>query len=222
MDRIDGWSEEDWFACWAEQLKQAGFIHNYLVGKEVEPLTLFKRLDRVTDKKKVKILDSVTYKCDVLVYWTAKAKDIFFQEFSVEDPKRTYFWAHKVDNSDLWCSPAEIKAPPGYGGMNTSDASFTILHKWVYDKFGIMINKVYNKPTQVIKYPKTHIVKGKKVPHPQRGMFKRFKNPDPYLWMMTFCPERYLYTDKKLEPRRISTFDPITLEQFLASKAVAV
>lgn len=216
MDRIEvPLTEEQWFLEWCIELVQAGYIYKVLFDKEVMPLTLFERLNRTGTKKK--ILDSVTYKCDVLIYWNLKAAGIFYTPFSVDVKKTTHFWGHATDDGK-YLSPVEVKAPPGYGNRNSSDQSFSVLQKWVYAKFGIMINKTYNYPISVIKYPKKHIVNKKKVNHPKANMFKRFKNPEPYLWMMTFTPDRYLYTDKTLVPKTISKWDPITLEQFLASK----
>ena len=218
MKRIDNYTQEQWFLEWCNDLIKAGYIKKIIHGREVEPLqvydgfkliknwtkTVFAGTKREKQKKMSKtitLLSDVTYKPDVIIMWADKARDIFFTPLEPIE-KSTYFWAQ---NNGYWISPVEVKAPPGSGNKNSSDLSFRILQKWVYEKLGIFVNKCFNYPMAHIKDKKTKV-------------FKRYKNPEPYLWMMTFTPERYFYTDKNMDAKKISNWDPISLEQFLASK----
>lgn len=209
MKAIHAYTQEEWFIAWCNELIAAGYIKKILAGDEIEPLQVYggySMTHTITGESKTitkKILAPVRYKPDVIIFWEPKAKSIFYN--LIGEWKSCYFYAAISDlNTDLIITPVDVKAPPGSTKMNTSDSSFRILQKWIFHELGIFINKSVNWPGGVIKN--------------KDKSFKRFKNPEPYLWMMTFTPERYLYTNVKMEPKIISKWDPISLEQFLASK----
>lgn len=203
MKKLNNPTQEDLFDLWCDDMLEAGFLLKVLKASDlVNPMVLFdglfhdvpvEHIDKngnITEKiKKVTLLSRITYKPDRILYWAPKAKDIFYND--LKTPREAYFFAQTNPTTGEVFSCAEIKAPPGYGGANTSDASFRVKQKWVYEKLGIFVNKVYNKPNSA------------------------GKNSKLYLWPATFTPARYFYMDKKPELRKISAFVPITLEEFL-------
>ena len=220
MERLDNPTQEELFLLWCEDAIKAGYIKKVITdstpikvypGLKASKITkklVYKGTKREKIKETIKskiILESVTYKPDAIVIWTEKAKNVLFTVINSATGtlnwRTTYFYAQKNAITKEYISSVEVKAPPGYGGANSSDLSFRILQKWIYDSRGIFINKVRNSPNSVIKDKKTK-------------KFKRFKNPEPYLWMTTFTPERYFYTDKTLKDRTISYWKPRTLKEF--------
>ena len=220
MERIKNLTQEQWFLQWCNDLMQAGYIKKVTFpdkGLEIYPKVkasytetkiLYKGTKRERTKTIIKyktIFESVTYKPDAIITWADKSLNIFFTVYGAETVesipmKNTYFYAQISKKGD-YISPAEVKAPPGYGSKNSSDASFRILQKVLYHKFKIIVNKVYNYPNAFIKN--------------KDKTFKRFKNPEPYLWASTFTPQRYLFTDKTLEPRKISNWQVRTLKEYI-------
>jgi hypothetical protein len=96
-----------------------------------------------------------------------------------------------LDDSFGHVSYVEIKAPPGYGGRHNSDAAFAVKQKWLWDQDSIYINKTYNYPNKTV------------------------KDVSPYLWLKTFTPSRYLFTDKLTKKRIISNWKPRSLQEFI-------
>ena len=214
-------TQEELFLLWCYDAIEAGYIKEIRIPKkgfEVYPAIkvsyiieklLYKGTKREETKRTIKyktLLQAVTYKPDAIIVWTNKAMHVLFTPYGLATMeglplKDTYFYASQDRNTKEWISPAEIKSPPGSGGKNTSDASFRILQKVLWHKFHIFVNKVYNYPNSVIKDKKTK-------------RFKRFKNPEPYLWMSTFTPTRFFMTDKLTKRRTISNWKAITIKEF--------
>jgi len=153
--------------------------------------------------KEVTLLNAVTYKPDRVIYWTDKAKGIFFS--TLKEYTDTYFIGQK--NGDKYFSAVDVKAPPGYGNMHSSDASFAVKQKMAFLVAGIFVNKVVNYPNSLTKANKKGV--------------RRFKQTKPYLWVRTFTPIRYFFTDKLTKQRTISNWAPITVKEFLKQKKKA-
>ena len=197
---------EDWFDVWLDQLKAEGYITNYYRADELSPIVLSTPVKQdwlVPMKTKVKtvtrsIMDGCVYTPDRIIMWSDKAMGVFITQ-SIELSEKTYFnscrmTVHLKDGTPVrgLLSLCEVKAPPGYGGRNTSDAGFRVKQKWVFDQFGHIVDKVYLWPLSVK------------------------KNNDPYLFPATFTPDRYLLTDKTLEPRKISKWEARSLTDFVS------
>lgn len=198
-------SQEDWFVFWLTELKEAGYIEEWFDQNDIEPFvvteptyyTTFtdKVLYKGTARERIKrtnkvvtLLKGNTYTPDFRIVWTPKAEHVFFTELNTieyTEPIRTYFLAEDL------VSYIDVKAPPGYGSTNCSDVSFAINRNVLYRDIGVYINKVYNMPNKKVKVIK------------------------PYLWLSTFTPQRFFWTDKLTKERSISNFTPRSLEEFL-------
>tara|TARA_R110000851_G_scaffold160786_1_gene304093 strand:+ start:16040 stop:16696 length:657 start_codon:yes stop_codon:yes gene_type:complete len=213
MNLLSNPTQEELFDLWCEDLIEAGFIRKVLKTKDIPPFILLKekyffsehkrikyagtkREIEVTDRKKHVIEKGTLYTPDRMIIWEPEAEGIFYRNLEERREKKEGMDCHFYSVTD-WGSEVthvDVKAPPGYGGMNSSDASFSVKSKLVYEKHSIKIAKVYNSPNKVV------------------------KNVKPYLWLDTFTPSRYYFTDKTGKPRKISNWKPRTLEAFLAEK----
>lgn len=212
MEILDNPSQEEFFDLWCEELIKEGYIKKVLKQEEIPfSIVLFDGLKqtariRMTNRTQT-LLEPVTYKPDRVILWEDKSRGIFFTP--LEEYRECYFVGQYIPMYDgCWMSPAEVKAPPGYGGGNSSDVSFAVKQKWVYAKAKIFVNKVFNYPNALVKMTKKGKLTGK----------RKYKRPDPYLWMMTFTPTRYFYTDRKFDTRIISKWPARTLQEFLKTK----
>lgn len=204
MVLLDNPTQEELFDLWCEELIKAGYIESVLTTKELDAIVLFEGFkQKITIEKQLKtkiktiikedtLLHPATYTPDRLVFWTPKAKDIFFR--TLNSRNTSYFIGHYDELQLKYYSAIEVKAPPGYGGSHTSDAAFAVKQKWLWSLTNIYVNKVYLAPN------------------------KKVKTGDIYLWLSTFTPERYFYTDKATKPRTFSKWVPRTLAEFIEAK----
>ena len=206
MKKLDNPSQEELFELWVDELIKEGYILSY--DSDPIPFTLFDE----HKKEGVKLLSSTQYKPDGRIIWADKAKDIFFTtEKTPKKYKNIYFLAERYTETtpgimkkrnSFYSSYLDVKSPPGSGKKNSSDASFIPKRTWMWDKFKIHVNKVYNYPNAFVKNKDKSI--------------KRLKAPRPYLWAQTFTPTRYLWTDKLTKERTINKWTVRTLEEFLS------
>jgi hypothetical protein len=206
-------SMETWFLFWLTELKQAGYIEEFKVGKEVPYFSitlpaissiktskvLYKgtKRERVQESVKTKtILNGSTYKPDAFIVWSDKSLGLFHTPFKIDDisvhNNPTPFFSHAAKDKSgslKYFSYTDVKSP--YSGKNCSDSTFPINRKIVFEKYNIFINKTVLMPNK-----------------------KKFV-PSKYLFSATFTPERYFYTDKGLKPRKISNFKAIKLAIYL-------
>lgn len=214
MKKLDNPTQEELFDLWCDELVEAGFIKKVQKQNEAKTFTLGqetycirtskKVLYKGTSRERIKVTTSkitiipeVTYTPDRVIFWTDKAYYLFFKnttDYIASEEEIPYvFLADCImyDGNPVYVSYVDVKAPPGYGGRNNSDVSLSIKSKWVWNEYGTYINKVYNYPN------------------------KKVKNVNPYLWLKTFTPLRYFYTDKLTKRRTISNWKPRTLKEFL-------
>lgn len=206
MTPLDNPSQEDWFDIWAKVLIDNGYISKILKASEMEPMPLFeglfkeisytkvlykgtKREQIKTYTKKITILEPIKYTPDRFIIWAEKAQNLLFTDLESYNNEGPYFIAKNYKGK--YISLIEIKAPAGYGGRNTSDASFRVKQKWLYEKY-----KLYTQ--KIMLYPNS----------------KKSVNPRNYLWLSTFTPGRYLFTDKLTKNRTISNWDPVLFKTF--------
>lgn len=205
MKKFKNPTQEFLFHLWIEEMVKAGFILQYEAN--LTPFVLFEG----RKEEGITILNPTQYTPDGRIIWAYKAKGIFFITIDeIEDFKHVYFIAEEYDEIEsksegtvetYYSSYLDVKSPPGSGGRNSSDASFIPKRSWMWDKFGIHINKVYN-------YPNDFVKKGGK-------RTTRMKPTRLYLWAHTFTPKRYLWTDMLTKMRSISKWKVVTLKEYL-------
>ena len=205
MDKLKNPTLEDWFDVWCEELIDTGYIQQVIKTEDLPKMVLSDKVyveeeyEKVLYKgtkresiqkrtrKKVR-LEGITYRPDRLIIWAPKAKGLFHIPIEEDSVDNSLFLSHK--KGDLVYTPIEVKAPPGYGGRNTSDASFAVKQKWVWAVHKILVQKVYLYPLK----------SGKKI--------------KDYLWLNTFTPTRYLWTDGLTTKRTISKWKVVTFEEY--------
>jgi hypothetical protein len=134
------------------------------------------------------LLQPHEYQADFKIVWDLKARYLFFDLIeSPNDPRKSAFISNS--NNFTYFSVVDVK-----GNYNTNDAwrRFSIEQKWVYERYKIYVQKVIVVPTS----------KGK----PKNAIFPS-----------TFTPVKYLSTEKKKDPRKLS-YSPLTLNQYLTKK----
>ena len=211
--KVERWvkalSQEGFTDLWLSDCKLRGYVRDYYEQEDSYTWTIMedqyeyykefrtvfkgtKREEVREEIKKHKIFARVEYTPDRTITWEDKAHGVFFK--TLEDISNgkyldCYFIAHKTSNVHV--SYIDTKAPPTARAMNCSDASFRIKSKWLWEKYKIVINKVYNYPT------------GKKF------------SPGKYLYIKTFTPFRFLLTDTGQSMRGINKWNAITIDDYV-------
>jgi len=203
-------TQEQLFNLWAEDALLKGFIlgiyeqeDNYTWNVQ-EPIYIDYEVNRViykgkknertvTDKKRYKILDGTKYTADRQIIWHEKAHGVFFK--TLEDISNglyldCYFVAHEINN--VFVSYLDVKAPPSPKIQNCSDVSFRLKSKIIFEKYRILINKVYLLPTG------------------------KYSSTKKYLFLHTYFPYRYFLTDKLTGYRKLDKYKEVfTIDKYL-------
>ena len=207
-------SLNNWFAMWAEEAKKAGYIHEWWDENDIEPYklqgeiywvthsvrTIYKGTRREQEKHethKETVFEASTYTPDFKILWTEKARGVLFETATnlVADNKRKdsvfFLSVRKEDGYSM--SVVDVKSPPGSGGKNCSDASFRVNSKWLFQKFNEVVNKTYLMPNKKVSKHNAH----------------------RYLFLFSWTPNRFLYTDKTLVKKSIKNWLPRSVSEFL-------
>tara|TARA_R110000772_G_scaffold182375_2_gene293632 strand:+ start:2773 stop:3468 length:696 start_codon:yes stop_codon:yes gene_type:complete len=219
MQLLDNTTQEEWFDMWCEPLIELGYIDEVVTHPNVPTFELFPGLSKPYGKVKNVILSSTAYTPDRIIKWNNKSMGIFFTPFvRYEDWDKCYFKPQYTTPSVLpsefesgkgfYYSLIEVKGPTGNQKAYGSDFKFT--QKWLWANTQQYVQKVMLAPAK---------------------LFKQEKSWLPYLWSMTFTPERFLYSDKlatnknKSIPYRtipnkkgVPLWEVRTLEEFLKTK----
>jgi hypothetical protein len=163
-------SDEEIYASWFfEELKAKGYITKIIY--QPEPFTLFDgaEFDWIKDiptkkdplRKEFKtstMLSPAIYTPDILVFWSHKAKNLFY---SIDEPQSStckLFIAHYVTGnliSDIPYSYIEVK--PVFDDNNMT-REVVIKHKWVYQRYGAYVNMfIRNKVMPKLFTPEKYI-----------------------------------------------------------------
>ena len=131
--------EESFFNIYLEELKENGYVIDYEYQPESFILNETVKFDIIVHKKTKDVLQSKTllqgreYTSDFKIYWSDKAKNIFFQNLNDIHNKRPLFIAQ--DNITY----LDIK---GKFNVNSSWAIFEANRKSVYEKYGVFVEKI--------------------------------------------------------------------------------
>jgi hypothetical protein len=185
-------SDGEWYFSWyLDDLMDAGYVDDWEYESETFTLATPSKLPwKKQLKTKVKdmemsFLGKCTYNPDFKIFWTEKAKGVFYHNLGDEitDPKTLPYFAAQDNISRI-----EIK--PHHDFQNKT-AQAVIKIKWLF-QLGTYVQLV-------IPVPK--VSKGGKVT-PANGLFNS-----------TFIPRRFAYTNNNMTPRKIN-FKHITLKQW--------
>ncbi len=127
--------EEFWFEEWLKEAKNIGLVSDY--SRDVESLVLSEKTTypvEVKLKTKTKIVEKHllhphTYKPDFFVKFT-KLLDKFHHKLILSN-RRSSDYLLLIDIKGMFT-----------GRRNSSNYTFPLNQKWVYDKYGIYINKI--------------------------------------------------------------------------------
>ena len=171
-------AEELHFSWWLDELGSAGIISGYRYEPKTyelcEKKTFMKRVQMKTKVKFVEktILQSHTYTPDFTIFWNTIK--------------------HNLLKSIAKVSTVDVKG--GYS-RNYNDTAFPLNQKWMYDKFGIYVEKVVSGSSTYKNSKKELVIK--------KGLFAK-----------TFTPKRYLLTDVSKIRRKIK-FNVVLLEDYI-------
>ncbi len=190
--------EERYFYWWAQELIRFDIITYFRYqpkGFKLFKGTTITYKHKTVRKRKIQTVDLLKgheYTADFLIYWNPKVRDILFFPWNEEGNysfKKYPFIANYSKAKDCYFSVIDVK-----GTYNQNDAwrRFSIDQKWVFQNFGVFVQKIITHPA-INK-------KGKLIP--ANALFPN-----------TFIPERFLLTDKDMTSRKIK-YKHITLQQF--------
>lgn len=146
--------EEIYFAFWCDELLEHGYLKKWMRNRKTYTLTeglnhhwvketVLKTKIKVEDKVQKLLLDSC-YTPDFVLYWTAKAKNVFFQSLTGHHNQITApFIAKKTkDAPATWKSVVEVK--PDFDRFNMTRA-FVMNQKFMWYKWKIFVSLVEYK-----------------------------------------------------------------------------
>lgn len=167
--------EECEFVMWLDEAKQAGLIIGYLYHPKTFNLADAVKIEAETGTHR---LSNVEYTPDFIVYLKdhKRFNELFKHGLKIYNGVNQGPLAH-VDNVQVW---VDVKGIPGFKkgqSANSSLATYPIKAAWVYQKYGIFINKVIARD-MTVKDKETKIVKVTK-----RGFFSKTFVPEKCAWM---------------------------------------
>lgn len=179
MIRLDNVTQEDWFAIWLDELIVKGYVHSYKRNTDISPFPItsevkvpyLKELKTKTKELTYKLLNGSSYTPDFRIKWNEQAIGKYVDRIYAENGHPSYFLCDTMRK----ISYVDVKSP--VPGLNSSDVSFSLNRKVIFEKYGIFINKAVLAAVSKKKPTKLH------------------------LYHMCGAPERYFYTDKTMVPR---------------------
>lgn len=179
-------SKEEWyFSLWLDELDQRGLIEY----SKYHPKS-FVLSDRVSlpfqRKLKTKIINEEAflfggheYQADWIIYWSSKLRNILFSDFHAQQrsPKDYPFIANWSEKRGSFFSVIDVK---GTYSQNDAYRRFSTDQKWVWQKYGIYVQKIITMPTN------------KEKPRPAGALF-----------LKTFMPVRATLTDIKAIDKKL-------------------
>lgn len=198
---------------WFDDAIHRGYIHKVLLQEDsltwniMEKQTVKQTFEEVLYKgrknerikvveKDFKLFDGIKYTPDRTILWDKSAHGIFYR--TLDDVSKNlfpnaYFIAY--EHAGLILSWLDVKAPPSGGKIrNCSDVSFGLKSKLLWERAGIYVCKVYNMPT---------------------GKFNSIKK---YLFLSTFVPNRFLWTDTGLSHRGFNKWTAIDIDSYVKNE----
>jgi len=180
--------EEEYFCWYLDELVNMGYIRNWIRAGTIvlsNNVKAWSRKGKAKPKPTV-ILRDQTYTPDFKIYWSSLAIGKFVTEIVPEDSDN-----FPESYSTPFLCNFEDRTPVSYievkGGFTEHDESriYSILSKWAYQSHGIYIQRVV-------------------VSTAPNSIFAK-----------TFCPSRFLLTDKTMKPRKLKFFAK-TLTEYLS------
>lgn len=139
--------EEVHFSWYLEQLVEAGVIKYWkyhpkpFILSDKVSCTYEMELKTKIVNKEIFLLHDHEYTADFIIYWNPSYEGIFFYNISNnKDPRKAYFVAQKEKNYTV----VDVKGQ-FIGPRNTTAVTFPLNQKWVYQKYGILVQKVIPK-----------------------------------------------------------------------------
>lgn len=191
--------EELYFSWWLDELEKRDLISrvkyqpkSFELSRKIQ-VTFIELLKTKTKQQETNLLAGHEYQADFLFYWSKKLHKILYvgyDEVLNKNIKKYPFVANYSEQKDVFFSVVDVK-----GNYNQNDAwrRFSIEQKWVFQMYGIYVQKI--------------------IPHPQvTGKGKII--PTTALFPNTFVPDRFLITNKSGAERKIK-YDFNTINEFM-------
>lgn len=144
--------EEVEFYCWCKELQAEHMIESFVYHPEPFVLSERKTTRNIINGKSKEsfLLGKHEYTPDFVLTIKSEHKDYFFVKAELEIHKTFLDWIKRDDvklyKDDKYYIWIDIKGSFNkYGG----DRGFSINQKWVYDKFGIYVNKVLTNDKKI-------------------------------------------------------------------------
>lgn len=180
--------EELWFEWYLDELYELGLIKSYYYHPPSFELSLpvsYKLEERKKTKTNIltrEFLKSHDYQLDFKIIWDYVALGKLFNIIGETVKQKAYFWAARDDNDFI--SYVDVKG--AFAAKNNNSATtFPLNQKWLWDKYGIYVQKVM-------------------VSNKRNSVFAK-----------TFTPEKFLTTEKTGQDRMIHYKPILTINKFL-------
>lgn len=160
MERIDAKTEgiqsdeELYFAYWLEELKDAGYIKEFVLQPAPFKLadavifdwikdTSTKTIKNRFEERESNMLEAIEYTADAHIIWDISAMNLFFTVGKPRSNKCKLLIAHMVFDKDShdWEAHSHVEVKPIFD-QNNMEREFKIKQKWVYQKHQTFINLV--------------------------------------------------------------------------------
>lgn len=191
-------SSERYFEYWLDELKEEGFVKNYIREHKTYVLadkrTYFKerKLKTKTLLEEKTLFNHITYTPDYYIEFTERALKYFIHETPFEEKdtipnekgelKSLLFFNSKlrVEGENIYTVLVDVKPPASairFSGSLGSSREFPIKQRMMFDVHNLYVNKIVPTGT---------------------------KNS---LFYETFLPKRYKLTDRTKKPRKLSEIE---------------
>ena len=177
--------EEYYFNLWLDELSRRGLVEyskyhpKPFILSDTVHLSYQKQLKTKIKDEQAHLFGSHEYQADWIIFWNERLKGIFFFDSSIpgRSPTDFPFIVNWSENRRSFFSVIDVK-----GTFNQNDAyrRFSIEQKWVWQKFGIYVQKIIPMPTN------------KEKPKPAGALF-----------LTTFMPVRATLTDIKAIDKKL-------------------
>ena len=180
--------EEQYFRWYLDELSEAGLIRS--VKYQPAAFKLFngaqhewvERLKTKTKEHVSNLLSGHQYQADFIIWWNREAEGILFADIT-KSQKRNIKQFPFIANVQKGGKPYSVVDVKGNYDQNDSIRRFFVDQKWVWQNFGVYVQKAVCAPRKA-----------------KNGSW----TPANSLFLTTFVPDRYLLTDSGIKDRKIS------------------
>lgn len=138
---------EYYFALWLNELQERDYIKKWTYEETTFPLfdgLKLPYLKKLKTKNKIvdeHIFDVASFTEDFCIYWEFKSENIFYLNHAIPVTKNVSEIPFRLGDGKTLITYVDVKSTNA--STTSSSVSYPYKAKWVYQKYGILIHKIY-------------------------------------------------------------------------------